>query len=75
LRSHLYSSNHPNLQVANEEAKVATQRNITTLAEIFAVGSLGAFMIFQLLRTVGNFELAVLLGHYFRNKLAEKVGA
>jgi hypothetical protein len=71
LRSLLCSSNHPNPQVANQEVKVATLRNIATSAEVIAVGLSGAFMFFQLLGTIGNFELAELFGQYFRNKLAD----
>lgn len=46
-------------QVANWEAKVATPRNIATDAEIFDIGSSGAFVFFQLLRTVSVLEFSV----------------
>ena len=48
----------PNLQVADREAKVATQRNVATYSEIFAIGASGAFVFFQLL---GNFWIFVRL--------------
>ena len=63
--SRLHSSSLPNLQVANQGAKVATQRNVATLPEIFAFGPSAAFVFFQLLRTIGNFELILLCGHLF----------
>ena len=39
------------MQVANQDAKVVTQRNIATFTETIAVRLSGAFMFFRLLRT------------------------
>jgi len=62
-RPYLGSSTHSFFssifQVANRVAKVATQRNIATDAEIFDIGSSGTFVLFQLLRTVCFFEFSV----------------
>jgi hypothetical protein len=60
------------LQVANQVAKVATQRNVATFSEIIAVGASGAFMFFQLLRTVCDFCFSELFGHFALLKLAER---
>jgi hypothetical protein len=43
------------VQVANQEAKVATQRNSATFSEIIAIGASGSFVFFQLLRTACDF--------------------
>ena len=64
-----------NLQVANQEAKVATLRNRATFAEIIAVGASGACMFFQLLRTVWIFCATALFGHFVLLKMAERAKA
>ena len=60
------------MQVANQEAKVATQRNVATFSEIIAVGASGAFVFFQLLRTACDFCSIKLFGHFVLLKLAER---
>ena len=67
---HRFSSFSPNLQ----GAKVATQRNAATFTEIVAVGAPGAFVFFQLLRTIGNSEFLDLFIHYYRGRMAEEGG-
>ena len=60
------------MQVANHEAKVATQRNVATFSEIIAVGASGAFVFFQLLRTACVFRSTELFGLFVLHKLAER---